>query len=141
MSSRKEIDMEHRWGRRTSLWTAVTLRTDLGNANGRVRNASASGAFIETPCRVTPGSRVDIEFRGAWLSAHVVRTDDDGLGLEWHEFAPAPIVETLDRLAELRQLHADDGRVMSCGGWARRIAPHDAAAHTPRTRQNDGDWK
>lgn len=112
--------MEHRWGRRTSLWTTVTLRTNLGNTSGRVRDASASGAFVETTSRVVAGSRVEIEFRGAWISAHVVRTEAHGLGLEWHEFAPPPVVETLDRLAELRELHADYGRQLAQPEISRR---------------------
>ncbi len=114
--------MEHRWGRRTSLWTAVQLRSDRGGGNGRVRDASASGAFVETLLRVNAGSRVEIEFRGAWIAASVVRSEGDGLGLEWHEFAPPPIVETLERLDELRQLHADHGR---------DLPRDDAALHRP----------
>jgi hypothetical protein len=61
---------------------------------------------------VTAGSRVEIEFRGAWLAAFVVRTDKDGFGLEWHEFAPASIVETLERMDELRELKEDYGRIL-----------------------------
>jgi hypothetical protein len=102
--------MEHRWGRRTSLWTPVELRSDTGPARGRVRDASASGAFIETELRVEVGGRVEIEFRGAWLAASVVRTDVEGFALEWYEFAPPAIVETLDRIDEWRRLHADFGR-------------------------------
>lgn len=40
----------------------------------------------------------------------MVRADGDGIGLEWHEFAPPAVVETLERLDELRELHADFGR-------------------------------
>jgi hypothetical protein len=104
--------MEHRWGRRTSLWTAVRLRSEVGAADGRVRDASASGAFVETALRITAGSRVEIEFRGSWIAAFVVRTDECGLGLEWHEFAPASVVVTLERIDELRQLKEDYGRIL-----------------------------
>jgi hypothetical protein len=102
--------MEHRWGRRTFLWTPVQLRSDAGAARGRVRDASASGGFIETELVVAVGGRVEIEFRGAWIAACVVRTEAAGFALEWFEFAPPAIVETLDRLDELRRLHADFGR-------------------------------
>ena len=104
--------MEHRWGRRTSLWTAVRLRSEVGASDGRVRDASASGAFVETGLRVTVGSRVEIEFRGTWITAFVVRTDEGGLGLEWREFAPASVVATLERIDELRQLKEDYGRIL-----------------------------
>jgi hypothetical protein len=104
--------MEHRWGRRTSLWTTVRLRSEIGAADGRVRDASASGAFVETGLRITAGSRVEIEFRGAWIAAIVVRADEGGLGLEWHEFAPAAVVATLERIDELRQLKEDYGRIL-----------------------------
>jgi hypothetical protein len=102
--------MEHRWGRRTSLWTPVQVRSDADTVRGRVRDASASGAFIETELRVEAGSRIEIEFRGAWIAACVVRIDAEGFALEWYEFAPPAIVETLDRIDELRRLHADFGR-------------------------------
>lgn len=107
--------MEHRWGRRTSLWTPVQIRSDAGTVRGRVRDASASGAFIETELRVDAGSRVEIEFRGVWLAACVVRTDVEGFALEWYEFAPPAIVETLDRIDELRRMHADFGRSLPRG--------------------------
>jgi hypothetical protein len=106
----QESDMEHRWGRRTALWTSVQLRSESGGARGRVRDASASGAFIETSLRVAAGSRLEVEFRGAWIAASAVRSDVDGMGLEWNEFAPPAIVETLERLEELRELCADYGR-------------------------------
>lgn len=102
--------MEHRWGRRTSLWTATRLCSEAEKANGRIRDASVSGAFVETSARVAVNTCVQVEFRGAWISACVVRADEDGLGLEWHEFAPAAIVETLERLDELHRLSADYGR-------------------------------
>jgi hypothetical protein len=102
--------MEHRWGRRTALWTPVQLRCEAGPARGRVRDASASGAFIETELRVEAGSRIEIEFRGAWIAACVIRIDAEGFALEWFEFAPPAIVETLDRIDELRRMHADFGR-------------------------------
>jgi hypothetical protein len=125
-----EIDMEHRWGRRASLWTAVQLRSEHEGASGRVRDASASGAFVETRLRATPGSRIDIEFRGAWIAASVVRTDEDGIGLEWYEFAPAAIVETLERLHELRELLADPGRNLP--RVDRAVRRPSQAYHPPR---------
>jgi hypothetical protein len=106
--------MEHRWGRRTFLWTPVQLRSEAGLARGRVRDASASGAFVETEQATEAGSRIEIGFRGAWIAASVVRSDTDGFALEWSEFAPPAIVETLDRIDELRRLHADFGRSLPC---------------------------
>jgi hypothetical protein len=81
--------MEHRWGARVHLKEPARLR----NVHGSVlvigiRNASLSGAFLETSLKPSLFSRVCIQpvaGAGEWLDAWVVREDDDGVGVEWLE--------------------------------------------------------
>jgi hypothetical protein len=79
--------MEHRWGVRVDLDVPTLIRTDAGfSAEGFIRNASISGAFVETETHLPllsclslrPGSRA-----GEWLDACVVRVEDHGIALEW----------------------------------------------------------
>lgn len=79
--------MEHRWGTRIELdapaevWTAEGVCTDAV-----VRNASLSGAFVQTSVTVPLLSRIALRplvKGGDWLDACVVRLESSGLALEW----------------------------------------------------------
>ena len=53
--------MEHRWGTRVELHVPAELRTADGrSAEGFVRNASVSGAFVETGTKVPLLSRISV---------------------------------------------------------------------------------
>ena len=106
--------MEHRWGVRHSLDTSVRLdRRPQLLTFARLKNASSSGAYVET--RVAPPmlSRVWIELD--WdhrndskrVAACVVRTEQDGIGLEWCDFAPRAVLALIERS---RRLVARDRR-------------------------------
>ena len=106
--------MEHRWGVRHLLDVSVRLdgRPQVLTF-ARLKDASSSGAYVET--RIAPPmlSRVFIELH--WdrrddskrIAAYVVRTEQDGVGLEWCDFAPRAILALIERL---RRLVARDHR-------------------------------
>jgi PilZ domain-containing protein len=89
--------MDHRWGVRRQVSLPVRLRA-MGEISGwgRMRDASLSGAYIETAAN--PPTRMLVELD--WihdcrhvrcvLPAYIIRRDDDGLAVEWCEFAPSP---------------------------------------------------
>jgi hypothetical protein len=86
--------MEHRWGQRQPVNRPVHIRTQGGLAGrGCVRDLSVSGAFIATSLPVAQFSCVEIQFRQkdgfatvTCLEGEVVRTANDGFGIEWRQF-------------------------------------------------------
>ena len=80
--------MEHRWGTRVELDVpAEILNGDGMLARAVVKNASLSGAFLETSMKLPPLSRVYVTLpvTGHLLDACVVRVQSTGLALEWLE--------------------------------------------------------
>jgi len=81
--------MEHRWGRRISCTAPVRVTLENGLiGSGRLRNASSSGAFIETTLATPMLSRVSIAITRddrtqREIRAIVVRRDPDGIAIEW----------------------------------------------------------
>ena len=106
--------MEHRWGVRHLLDISVRLddRPQLLTF-ARLKNASASGAYVETRVALPMLSRMWIELD--WdrrddsnrIAACVVRTEQDGVGLEWCDFAPRAVLALIERA---RRLVARDRR-------------------------------
>jgi hypothetical protein len=91
MQSPDEL-LEHRWGERFPCQARVRLSTGSGiSASGRLRDISASGAFIETAAGLPVDTRVRLVVLGNESAAHVVdleatviRVDPDrGVGIEW----------------------------------------------------------
>ena len=85
---RMEIDlMEHRWGTRVLLDVQAMLHTNEGTTLAAlVKNASVSGAFVETGASLPLLSRVSLAVpgkAGGRLDACVVRVDAAGMALEW----------------------------------------------------------
>jgi len=106
------IIVEHRWGQRKSVNASVQLRTQGGIvALGRLLNASLSGAFVQTPLKVPPLSRVVLIIPGessqvaAQIESQVVRHTEAGIGLEWSEFAGETVIALLERRASFRPVH------------------------------------
>ena len=98
--------MEHRWGKRVPLNISACLRCELFTTpSGIMRDASVSGAFIETSVLPPLYSRVHVKFSIAGerydLLAYVTRYGRDGVGVEWAELAPPAICRQL-RLSEKR---------------------------------------
>lgn len=72
--------------------------------SGRLLNASSSGGYVATGAKLPMMTRVHVML--AWgnlqsssrdrIAAYVVRSDAGGVGLEWQEFAPPPLLALLD---------------------------------------------
>ena len=140
--------MEHRWGERRSIYVPVRLdgRPRVLDP-GSIRNASLSGAYIQTGASLEPGAFLDIQFErlplpddeASPVRACVVRRDALGIAVEWCEFAPEPIrallaheppppLETSLRGSQLIAQHG-------ASGFASRHATHGAAHQAqPRSR-------
>jgi hypothetical protein len=86
MSANADL-MEHRWGIRVELGALVEIRTaETWSATAVVRDASLSGAFVETDSKPAALSRVSLRLvarTGEWLEACVVRVEDSGFAVEW----------------------------------------------------------
>jgi len=98
--------MEHRWGARRSVNRVVWTESSAGKRNcGRLCNVSVSGAYIEIAEAPAAGVRIRVRVarrdapgrKSRPISAHVVRADSRGIGIEWHDFAPPVIRQMLDR--------------------------------------------
>ena len=93
---RASLRMDHRFGRRFECGTPVRLTAGSLTGQGRMRDVSLSGVFVETDLylplftrvslfRTTAANRI-IEMRGS-----VVRRDGAGYGIEWCETPPGSI--------------------------------------------------
>ncbi len=90
------IPMEHRWGVRVSIDAPVRLTSDGdAEAYGLVRNASISGALIETPLALPVLSNLTVQFRNFELAACVTRSEPGRLGVEWRDMGCQRLVELL----------------------------------------------
>jgi hypothetical protein len=105
-NKRKAEATSIRFGARLSLAVPVRLNTDAGTAGpGTIRNASISGALIETSLELPLHTNLVVELSVPdgettaihALSACVVRLDPSGIGIEWRDMAGSDIVELLDR--------------------------------------------
>lgn len=85
MSAKPDF-MEHRWGTRVELSASARMMTADGLCDGMLRNASLSGAFLETRARPALLSRVSVRPlapSGEWLDGWVVRVEGHGIAVEW----------------------------------------------------------
>ena len=127
-AERHSDPMEHRWGQRVTLEVPVRLYVD-GRALGRgvLRNASISGALIETSLELRPFTNLVVTMptmseatAGSHeLAACVVRSEPGRLAVEWRDMACPAIVTLLERItgqraAELREDPAFTRRRGSC---------------------------
>jgi hypothetical protein len=97
--------MEHRWGERVNV--DLPIRLELAGellGQGRLRNASISGAFIATASKLPVLAAVDVVLQipavpGGRLAlpASVVRRDEGGVGIEWRDMACESVVALLRR--------------------------------------------
>jgi len=95
-----------RFGSRVPLELAVRLNVDARTVGrGTLRNASISGALIETALDLPlhtnltvtlsiPGERTPT---ARSLAACVVRVDSDGVGVEWRDIASSDVMYLLER--------------------------------------------
>jgi hypothetical protein len=98
--------MEHRWGKRVAMRLPVELSGGSRPAIlGSMENLSASGAFVRTRGASLPRGPVAVRLAGpaagrartTRIPGYIVRVTEDGVGLEWRQFAPSPVRELLSR--------------------------------------------
>jgi PilZ domain len=106
--------MEHRWGQRVAVDLAIRIAGRPYNVRAaRLADLSSSGAFIKVCADLRPLSRVQIAIAlphkltrpTPMVAAYVVRRCKDGIGVEWCEYAPKPVLELLRYAAA----HRHDG--------------------------------
>lgn len=99
--------MEHRWGVRQMLEVGVKLYVQPDRPlSGRLLNASSSGGYVTTSVTVPIMTRVDVTIgcdnsqRGGLhrIAGYVVRADARGVGIEWQDFAPPPVLALIAAL-------------------------------------------
>jgi hypothetical protein len=102
--------MNRRRGVRMHLEAPASLRAVYGmETEVSIRDASQSGAFLNTREKPALNSRVAIRPRGIthdWMQARVARIDNDGIALEWEEVGSPRV---LDLLALARRSRTDGG--------------------------------
>lgn len=142
--------MEHRWGFRYLL--DVSVRLEGLPKSARLRNISSSGAYVETGATPALDSRVLLELgcrlgagegRGR-VPAYVVRRDERGIGVEWCEFAPRPVLTLIAAAWQADVFEPREHRVASqalspvrerkptarAGAWPNRsVGARSSAAH------------
>jgi hypothetical protein len=98
--------MEHRWGERVALDCLARLVLGDGSGpEGRVRNASISGAWIDTvtalpiytPLNVRMSAGMGLRRRTVELPACVARTGPGGVAVEWRDMGEATLVDLLQQ--------------------------------------------
>lgn len=124
--------MEHRCGTRRTLSVGVKLYTRQSPAKfGRLLNASASGAYVAMGA--TPPLMTRVQIALGWdslqrggrhrIAAYVVRVDARGIGVEWRDFAPAPV------LALIQSMELPPALTMRHATAQLRSRPHAARAY------------
>jgi hypothetical protein len=99
----RRFGMEHRWGQRVDCHLCVGISAaGGGGGGGRLRNVSMSGAFIETRLALPIFARIEIAVlqagpaqREIVVTANVVRSMSDGVGVEWSEASAGSICALL----------------------------------------------
>ena len=96
--------MEHRWGRRVAVDIPIRIGATLFSAKrGLMTNLSLSGAFIKTTVdmRVLSHLQVVLDIPGrprretVSVMGYVARKAEDGIGVEWFDFAPSVVAEII----------------------------------------------
>lgn len=120
--------MEHRWGKRRTMDVGVKLYAGASLSNlGRLLNVSASGAYVGAGAALPIMTRVYVTLARDGLPGrnrqripgYVVRSDGHGIGIEWQEFAPAPVLALLESL-QAQQAH--EARRLAAGAEPRAVA-------------------
>jgi hypothetical protein len=125
--------MEHRWGQRLAVDLAIRLAARPYNVRAaRLVDLSASGAYIKVSADLRLLMRVQITLAlphrlthpTPMVAAYVARKGQDGIGVEWCEYAPQAVLELL-RYAAAHRLDRQ-GRAEP-----RRYAPAAATSDGP----------
>jgi PilZ domain len=123
--------MEHRWGQRLTIDLAIRIAGRPYHVRAaRLVDLSASGAYIRVGADLRPLSRIQIAIAlphrltrpTPVVAAYVVRKGKDGLGVEWCEYAPKPVLELLRYTAAHRH---DRHRTVEHGRYVSASDPLD----------------
>lgn len=137
--------MEHRWGKRLAVDLAIRLAARPYNVRAaRLVDLSASGAYIKVSADLRLLTRVQIALAlphrlahpTRMVAAYVARKGEDGIGVEWCEYAPQAVLELLRYAATHRpdrQGSAEPGRYV--GGYVPGPAPAAASDRPPDTAE------
>jgi hypothetical protein len=96
--------MEHRWGERVAIdCPARLVFRDGTEVEGRICNASISGALIEAAIRLPANATLNVVFvagkppaaRVIELPACVVRNSREGVAVEWRDMAVPTLITLL----------------------------------------------
>jgi hypothetical protein len=95
--------LEHRWGERVKVNIPVRVEgAALPGANGCMKNLSLSGALMKSDSDLRLYTLIEVSValpapstRTAVIKAHVSRKVEEGVGIEWYEFAPNIIRDLL----------------------------------------------
>lgn len=125
--------MEHRWGHRTLIDQPVRIAAAAhSSCTARLRNISASGAFLSTHQTAAFRGRVQVQFplpsdgsSEYRVEALVARKAPDGIGVEWIVFSPPCI-------SHIIQAYSRDGRPEPQPGSG-SMPPDQLAAAFPNT--------
>jgi hypothetical protein len=128
--------MEQRWGTRVDLHAPVEMLTHDGQYMlASVKNASLSGAFVETAEPLPLYSRVALSPLARpdrWLEGCVVRVEPKGVALEWRD----PGLQAVSTLLSLRPDNTverlEAGIVQLRHSSVTRLHRHRAPAHSAR---------
>jgi hypothetical protein len=97
--------MEHRWGDRLQIDIPIRMTGDRASQlhTGRLTNISLSGALITTAFAPRVLSRIQASWSSSPRPAHyfpavaayIVRKSEDGIAVEWCEFAPTAVAQIM----------------------------------------------
>jgi len=125
--------MEHRCGQRFRLNAPASV-TDGSQwtAVARVRDISASGAFLECSAPHATVTRVLVRLRGGSveIAGDVIRRTREGIGIEWGEFAPVAVAPLLRARVDGARAPAFASQPQGARGSDRRLP---RAPSQPRT--------
>jgi hypothetical protein len=103
--------MEHRWGCRTLIDQPVRIAAATHISTARLRDISASGAFLCTDLTAAFRGRVQVQFQlpsngtsECTVEALVARMASDGIGVEWMVFSPTSVSHIIQAYSRNRQL-------------------------------------
>jgi hypothetical protein len=104
---------DDRWGDRVRVNIPVQVLANALSAHGCMKNLSLSGALVKADVDLGMYALIQVNIevpspsqRAAAITAYVSRKDEEGIGVEWCEYAPSIIKDlvkvTSDSIAQLR---------------------------------------
>jgi PilZ domain len=93
---------EGRWGDRVRVNIPVQVSANALSAHGWMKNLSLSGALVKADVDLGMHALIQVNIevsspspRAAAITAYISRKDEEGIGVEWCEFAPSIVKDLL----------------------------------------------